>query len=117
MITGYSAALSALNAFSEKLALVAHNVANSATEGFKKKRAVLQEDRNGGVSVSSQTIDAPGGLISRHQGDKVDLAETSNVDIGEEIVQMNVAERGHGANLKSLEVQNELLGTILDIVE
>ena len=116
MITGFSAALSALHSFSEKLSVVSHNVANSATEGFKKKRAALQEGQNGGVSVSAQTICARGGIVSRHQDDDVDLAETSNVDIGEEIVQMNAAQRGHEANLKTLDVQNELLGTVLDIM-
>jgi len=116
MIDGTYAASSALNAFSKKLAVVSNNVANMNTDGYKKSRAVLKEGQNGGVEVSTQKIDTPGSLIPYEEGSNVQVKETSNVDLAEEKVHMISAQRGHEANVKSLEAQNELRETILDIV-
>jgi len=116
MIDGAYAALSALDGFSKKLAVVSNNVANSNTDGFKKSRAILEEGHNGGVEVSIQKVDTPGSPIPHEEGSRVQTEESSNVDLPEEMAQMIVAQQGHEANQKSLKAQDELLGTILDIV-
>jgi len=116
MIDGTNAALSALDSFSKKMAVVSNNVANINTDGFKKSRATLKEGQNGGVELSIQKVDTPGSPIPHEEGSRVQTEETSNVDLAEEMVQMALAQRGHEANQKSLEAQNELRGTILDIV-
>ena len=116
MIDGTYAASSALNAFSKKLAVVSNNVANMNTDGYKKSRAILKDGQNGGVEFSTQKIDTPGSLIPYEEASNVQVKETSNVDLAEEMVHMILAQRGHEANAKSLEAQNELRGTILDIV-
>jgi len=116
MTDGVYAATSALNAFSKSLAVASNNVANMNTDGYKKTRAILQDDQNGGVKVSTQKIDTPGSLIPDEEASNVQIKETSNVDLAEEMVHIMSAQRGHEANAKSLEVQNELCETILDIV-
>lgn len=109
-------ALSALYGFSKKAAVVSNNVANMNTNGFKKSRAILEEGQNGGIEVTIQKIDTPGSPISHEEGPCVQGKETSNVDLAEETIHMILAQTGLEANLISLEVQNELEGTILDII-
>ena len=139
MIDGSYAALSALDAFSKKAAVVSNNIANMNTDGYKKSRAILKEGQNGGVEVSIQKIDTPGSPILHEEDSNVQTEEASNVDpageadhneeaanvraeetsdvdLAEEMVQMIMAQRGHEANLKSLAAQSELQGTILDIL-
>ena len=130
MIDGSYAALSALDAFSKKAAVVSNNIANMNTDGYKKSRAILEEGQNGGVEVSIQKIDTPGSPIlheedsnvqteeaeHNEEGANVRAEETSNVDPAEETVQMIMAQRGYEANLKSLATQNEMQEAILDIM-
>ena len=116
MIDGTYAASLALNAFSKSLAVASNNVANMNTDGYKKSRAILQENQNGGVEISIQKIDTPGSPIPCEETSDSQIKEASNVDLAEEMVHIISAQRGHEANVKSLEAQNELRGTILDIV-
>ena len=116
MIDGTYAASLALKAFSKSLAVTSNNVANMNTNGYKKSRAVLQEGQNGGVEVSIQKIDTPGSPIPFEEASDGQVRETSNVDLAEEMVHMMLAQRGHEGNVKSLQAQDELIGTILDIV-
>ena len=116
MISGIYSALSALGAFSKKVAVTSNNVANSHSDEYKKSRAILEEGQNGGVNVSIQKVDTPGSLIAREGSSGVQTVETSNVDLAEETVHMMLAQRGYEANAKSVAVQNELLGTILNIL-
>ncbi len=139
MVDATHAASSALDAFSKSLAVTSNNIANMNTDGYKKSRATLQEGQNGGVEVSIEKIDTPGSPIP-HEEDPdvqteespnadsaedtansqetadVQTQETSNVDLAEETVHMIIAQRGYEANLKSIEAQDELQETILDIV-
>ena len=116
MIDGTYAASLALNAFSKSLAVASNNVANMNTDGYKKSRAVLKEGQNGGVEVSIQKIDTPGSPIPYEEESDFQVKETSNVDLAEEMVHMMLAQRGHAGNVKSIQAQDELIGTILDIV-
>ena len=124
MINGVYAALSALDGFSTKTAVVSNNVANSNTDDYKKSRAVLEEGLNGGVEVSIQKIDTPGTPVSYEDNNTVgaegassaQTKETSNVDLAEETVQLITAQRGHEANLTSIKVQDEMQGSIIDIL-
>lgn len=116
MIDGKYAASLALKAFSKSLDVTSNNVANINTDGYKKSKAILQEDKNGGVKVSIQKIDTLENPIPFEEASDDQIKESSNVDLAEEMVQMMSSKRGHKANAKSLEMQNELIGTILDIV-
>lgn len=113
MISGISSSLSGLSAFSRKLSNVAGNVANANTDGYRKTTATIVEDRNGLPEVSSRTIDTPGSLIQETDGT---LRELSNVELAEEFPQMMISRRGYEANIKALKTQNEMIGSILDIL-
>lgn len=43
--------------------------------------------------------------------------ETSNVDLAEEMVNQTLSERGAEANIKTIQTANEMLGTIMDMVD
>jgi flagellar hook protein FlgE len=44
------------------------------------------------------------------------MRETSNVDLAEEIPNLMVTKRAYQANLKTIETQDEMLGSLLDTI-
>jgi flagellar basal-body rod protein FlgC len=109
--------LSALQAFGTKMSVTANNVANVCSDEFKKSRAVLEEGQNQAVVVDIQRIDTPGPLIQDVQGTEVVERELSNVDLGEELPQTISTSRGYEANLKTIQTRDDMLGTVIDLVE
>ncbi|HEX2966083.1 MAG TPA: flagellar basal body rod C-terminal domain-containing protein [Syntrophorhabdaceae bacterium] len=112
MVNGISASLSALYAFGNKLSNTAHNVANVNTNGYKKTVATITEDSNSLPQVNLMQSDQPGAIILE---DGL-LKETSNVDLAEEFPQMMIAQRGYEANIRALQVQNDLLKSAIDMI-
>ena len=116
MISSISSTVSALKAYGIKMRVTADNVANLESEGFKKSRAVLTEGRRGDVAVNIERIDTPGPIITEiEDGEKVET-ELSNVDLAEEIPQSIVAQRTYEANLKTIQTQDEILESVIDII-
>ena len=116
MISALNNTVTALKAFVTKLGVTANNVANVNTDGFKKNRATLQEDRNGGVWVDITRDESPGLRYDLIQNGEVLEKETSNVDLSEEIPDLMLTKRAYQANLKTLEAQDEMLGSLLDTI-
>lgn len=108
--------MSALSAFVTKLGVTADNIANVNTDGFKRNRAVLHEDYNGGVRVDIKKDESPGLRYDVIEDGKKVEKETSNVDLIEEVPDLMVTKRAYQANLKTIETQDEMLGSLLDIV-
>ena len=116
MISALNSTVSALRAFVTKLGVTADNIANVNTDGFKKNRATLHEDQNGAVRVEISRDNSPGFRYDVvENGEKVEK-ETSNVDLTQEIPDLMMTKRAYQANLKTLETQDEMLGSLLDIV-
>ena len=112
MISGISSSLSSLFAFSRVLANTANNVANVNTDGYKGSTATIVEDRNGLPDVGIEKSDMPGSMIQDGSGS---LRELSNVDLAAEFPRMMISQRGYEANIKALRIQNETIGSLLDI--
>ena len=110
-----NAALSALGAHEKKLDVTANNIANLNTEGFKKSRAVLQEANPSGVVVTISRVNTPGSPILPMDGTG-EMRESSNVDLAEEIVALQTTKHGFQANLKTLKTEDEMLGSLFDIL-
>ncbi len=108
--------ISALRAHGVKMAVTANNIANVETEEFKKSRATLKEDSNGGVEVDIERIDSPGPLVTKEINGQMVEKELSNVDLAEEIPQTIPTQRGYEANLTTIKTRDEMLGTVLDIL-
>jgi flagellar basal-body rod protein FlgC len=115
MITGLSSSISALIAFGKKMAVTANNVANLQSEGFKKSRALLEEGSHGGVAAQIESVNTPGVVMTEEDEQGTVERELSNVDLEKEIPETILTQRGYQANLKTIETQDEMLGSLLDI--
>lgn len=115
MISAIHTALAGLTAFSKQIEVVAHNVANVNTEGFKKSKTEFVEIPSGGVLPVVEKDDSSGPAVLRDTGGNQTLVELSNVDLGEEAVQQILAQRSFEANLQTLRAGDALLGSILDM--
>ncbi len=116
MIPSVNSAISALQANKSKMRVTANNIANVNTDEFKKDRATLREGTNGGVQVNVQRVNTPGIRYKAFEGDRLVEKESSNVNLEEEIPEMMITQRTYEANLKVLQTQNKMLGSVLDIM-
>jgi len=116
MMTNVSSNLSALRAYGTKMGVIADNLANVNTDGYKKNRAVLKEGPNQSVAVDIQQVDTPGAVYERYEGHERVEKETSNVDLAEELPAMMTTQHAYTANLKVLQARDEVLGSLLDVV-
>lgn len=92
-----NSALSAIAAYGTGLGVTANNIANMNTKGFKPTSAIMNEDVNGGVKVTlSQSQDA-------------------EVDIAKEMVDMMIGKDAIAANVKSLQTEDQVLKSLIDI--
>ena len=115
MISGVSASLSGLQAYSTRLANNSNNIANMNTDGFKKGRVLLSEKLPQGVSAQHEKVNTPGPMVVEETSEGAQMIEQSNVDLSEEIPEMMINQRGFEANLKSLQAVEEMNETLLDI--
>ena len=116
MIPSVNSTISALQSYKSKMRVTANNIANVNTDEFKKDRATLREDTNGGVQVNVQRVNTPGIRYKVFEGDRLVEIESSNVNLEEEIPEMMITQRTYEANLKVLQTRNEMLGSLLDIM-
>ena len=117
MISGISSSLSGIAAAQTKLSATAHNIANANTDGFKKHRVILEESSAGGVLPKTEQSNTPGPVIFEETDQGHEPIEQSNVDLGEEMVDLLMSQRFFEANVGALEAQNNTLGNLLDILE
>ncbi|MDK2745134.1 MAG: flagellar biosynthesis protein FlgC [Nitrospira sp.] len=115
MISAIHTALSGLTAFGKQIEVVAHNVANVNTDGFKRSKTEFVEVPTGGVLPVVEKDHSAGPTVLRDTGSSPAMVELSNVDLGEETVQQILAQRSFEANLHTLKTGDALLGSILDL--
>jgi len=115
MISAIHTALTGLTAFGKQLEVVAHNIANVNTDGFKKLRTTFVEAPTSGVLPVVEKDDSSGPTILRDTGRNQLAIELSNADLGEELVQQMLAQRNLEANLHTIKTGDALLGSILDL--
>ncbi len=116
MIPAVNSTLSALHAYKKSMNVTANNIANVNTEGFKKSSATMKEGVMGGVEVDVKKVNTPGHRYQELEGDQMVDKETSNVNLEEELPDLMVTQRTYEANLKVLQTQDKMLGTMLDII-
>lgn len=91
-----SIALSGMNAAQTSLNASAHNVANLATEGFKRQEAVQTEQPGGGVTTEVRQAEVVGNAL-----------ET-------DVVTQLQAKHSFIANLAVFKTSNQMAGALLD---
>lgn len=108
--------LAALRAFSKKMAVSANNVENAETDEFKKSRAHIQEGDRNDVRVEIEQDESPGPVVFEDRDGEMVERELSNSDIGEELTQTITTLNGYKANLKMVKAQDEMIGTLIDLI-
>ncbi len=99
-----SVSLAGVNAATLGVAVVANNVANANSKDFRAKRVDFEDLREGGVKPS-QIVES----------EEATVPEGSNVDFGTEFVNLLAHAETYKVNAKALEVQQEILGTVMDL--
>ncbi len=90
-------AFSGMNAATARLGVSAHNVANVQTAGFRRQQVLQQTQAGGGVATSIAQADAAG------------------TDLAADLVQQMTALYSFKANLRTVQVERDMLGSLLDI--
>jgi len=124
--------LSALMAYGKKMGVHANNIANMHSRDFEKSRAIIKEGADQTVTVEIEQIESPAHPItgiseSRIAENEPKPADTvpddslsnnasNNVDLATEIVETSATQRAYKANTKIIEAQEEMIGTILDLL-
>jgi flagellar basal-body rod protein FlgC len=116
MIASVNNNITALTALNKRLGVTADNIANVNTDGFKKSRASFSEGPSGDVRVTINQVDTPGPPNPDVDVDPLAATELSNVDLTEEIPQMIPTQRSYDANLRAIKTQDEMIGTLVDIL-
>jgi len=115
MVSSIGNSISAINAFTKKMDVTANNIANVATNDFKKSKADIIAGSDDGVRVDITQVNTPGHSITENQGVQERVVESSNVDLTEELTEIIPIQIGYQANLKSVMAQDKMLGNLFDI--
>ena len=115
MIQGINSSLSALLGLQKKLESTANNVANVDSDGYKATSVSLQEGAQGGVTATVRKDETPGPQVYEQTANGDQLVEKSNVDLTRELPDLMITKRSYQANLKAIQAENEMLGSLLDI--
>lgn len=107
--------MAGLRAFSTRVNSNANNIANANTDGFKKTRVTLASTENGSVAANVEKIQTPGVVVYQEGTAGPDEVELSNVDLGQEIPEMSINSTLYKANLKTLQVADEMTGSLLKL--
>ncbi len=115
MISAIQSALTGLHAHGVKIQSNANNIANSNTEGYKRTRVTLSTQEAGGVKPDVTKSTNSGPMVYEQTNNGQELVELSNVDLGKEIPDMMVNTHFYKANIKTLQVADQMLGSALDL--
>ena len=127
-----NSSLSALMAYGKKMAVHANNIANMYSEDFDRSRTIIKEGPNQTVSADIERVESPEFPVTATEEGQVAENDTrssdpvpnepplsppsNNVDLATEIVGVQLAKNAYEANTKVIKAQEELVGTILDLL-
>ena len=118
MSDAFSSAISGISSNATRAAIAANDIANANTSGFKASRITVESSGSGRQETHITKSTESGSFIPRSDGlpEGSELEETSNVDLAEEFVQLQISEHGYSANAAVIRTQGEMLGTVLDML-
>ncbi len=118
MSDAFSSAISGMNSNAVRAAVAANNIANANTPDFKASRATAAASDSGQPEMHITESTEAGSRLNRPDGlpGGAKTQESSNVDLAEEFVQLQIAEHGYSANAAVIRTQSEMLGTVLNIL-
>ena len=116
MIPPLGTTISAASAFSKKMNVTANNIANVNTDGFKKSRTTMGQGTFGSIQAIIDQINSPGPIKQVSDNGVIGEVEGSNVDLVEEFGESVGTQSAYKANLKTIRVNDEMLGSLLDTI-
>ena len=99
MISALNSALGGLARSTAGVNVAAHNIANLNTDGFRAQR-----------------LDSAGNVRPRNEAPPPEVADRSDVDLAEELIDMKVHEHGFKANINVLKAADRMNGELLDLL-
>ena len=114
--SGIHSTLSALQGFQKKQESIANNVANINSDEFQKTRVTFYEGENGTVAPNIEKIETPGPQVYEQTPEGNTLVQKSNVELAEEIPQAMINKRNFQANIKMLQIEDEMTGYLIDMI-
>lgn len=99
----FSANVSSLIAHQNFANANANNIANVNTEGFIPTRTTLNNTSSGSVQAGFQKADDNGSILSQ-------------TDLSREMPDQVIAQRGHEVQGSAIRTQDDMLGSLLDIL-
>jgi flagellar basal-body rod protein FlgC len=102
---------STLRAYQSALDITANNVANASTKNYQPKSANFQENSAGGVVVNISS--ASQATFENYQAQKVE--QDSGTDLNKEMVNNLNYQRGFELAAKIVKVNDEVLGSLINI--
>ncbi|MDY0132083.1 MAG: flagellar basal body rod C-terminal domain-containing protein [Desulforegulaceae bacterium] len=116
MISSVGSNQAALRAYSSLLNSNANNIANVNTENYKRQDTIVNQDNNLQPSAQVRRENSPGPVKQTISNDGMQkYQEMSNTDLAKEMTEMVAAENFYTSNLKTIETQSQMTGTIIDI--
>lgn len=115
MLSGIRSALQALGVFQKKVESSANNIANVDTQEYKRQVVKAEETGSGGVAARVSTDLTPGPQVAVPGTFGEEYVELSNVELTEELPNLQLSKRYFQANLKAVQIEDEMLGSLLDI--
>ena len=114
----------------KRMGVHANNVANMYSKDFSKSRVLMKEGPDQTVKAEIETVESR--VLPREEigeqdpalaQDAVETAQTdalagyenNHVELAEEIVGTIISQNAYNANLKLVDVQDQMIGTVLDI--
>ena len=110
------ATYSGLSVSQRKIRVTANNIANVNTGGFKKSRTVLSTVQPHGVNTEVEQVETAGPSALKQTAQGEQSVKKSNVDIGEEMVNLLSGQRGYEASLRTLKTAAKMVGSLIDVV-
>ncbi|MDY0362931.1 MAG: flagellar basal body rod C-terminal domain-containing protein [Desulforegulaceae bacterium] len=116
MISSIGSSQAALRAYSTQLHANSNNIANVNSQEFKRQDAVINQDSNNQPTAQVRNDNTPGPFRQTISEDGMQkFQEMSNTDLAKEMTGMISAQNSYSANLKTIQTQSEMTGTIIDI--
>jgi flagellar basal-body rod protein FlgC len=118
----YSVASSGMEAQSRRLRMIAENIANADTPGFRRKELTFDENQvDGGVAVTGVRLDEtplPSIYDPTHpMADEAGYYLGSNVSLVVEVADAREAQRSYEANLRLFDQARQLSSSLLDLIK
>jgi len=109
--------ISALRMLGLKMSSIAGNIANVASDNYKKTTAILSEgEAPGSVGIEINRDESPGHKVYEPHGGDLLERELSNVNIVEEFAKSMTTRNSFETNLTYLRTVDEMLGKVIDTI-